>query len=367
VVRRHSATALTNAQSHEGLFLLPLWRVIGKSRVLVTARNLPKTILASIFLAGITTALCLVPYDFTVVADGKLLPETRRNVFAALDGMIEDVPVEEGQTVKAGETVARQRSLDLQKEIVSLNGQFDDNEEQIRAQERKRLSLEDSRAPDADYIEVTSELSRLAKVQDNLIKQQQIVAEKQKKLEITSPIPGKVVTWKVQDLIKGRPVRTGQRLMEIADPTKDWELRIDVPEAKMGHVVRHLKALREDDPDARLKVTFMLATHPDSDDHLTGYISSASPSAEVTGESGNTVRMTVSFPQDELLKLVDLPESSSPAVTGVAAEEAIGELKKNLKVGADVKVKIHCGRAAIGYVWFHEVWEFIQSRILFRL
>ena len=35
VVRRHSSTALTNAQSHEGLFLLPLWRTIGKSRVLV--------------------------------------------------------------------------------------------------------------------------------------------------------------------------------------------------------------------------------------------------------------------------------------------------------------------------------------------
>jgi hypothetical protein len=51
---------------------------------------------------------------------------------------------------------------------------------------------------------------------------------------------------------------------------------------------------------------------------------------------------------------------------GGDAEQAIAQLKKNLKVGADVKAKIHCGRAAIGYVWFHELWEFIQSRILFR-
>ena len=36
VVRKHSSTALTNAQSHEHLFLLPVWRFIGKSRVLVT-------------------------------------------------------------------------------------------------------------------------------------------------------------------------------------------------------------------------------------------------------------------------------------------------------------------------------------------
>ena len=74
VVRRHSSTALTNAQSHEGLFLLPLWRLIGKSRVLVTARNLPKTILAAIAISAAALAMWLVPYDFTITADGKAAP-----------------------------------------------------------------------------------------------------------------------------------------------------------------------------------------------------------------------------------------------------------------------------------------------------
>jgi hypothetical protein len=35
--------------------------------------------------------------------------------------------------------------------------------------------------------------------------------------------------------------------------------------------------------------------------------------------------------------------------------------------GATVVARIHCGRRALGYVWLHEVWEFIQSRVLFRL
>jgi hypothetical protein len=86
-----------------------------------------------------------------------------------------------------------------------------------------------------------------------------------------------------------------------------------------------------------------------------GRVVSDAPSAEVNGEGGNTVRMRVAFDQNELRKLLDAP-----------TEAGVAQLKKNLKVGADVKAKIHCGRAAIGYVWFHEVWEFIQSRILFR-
>ena len=35
--------------------------------------------------------------------------------------------------------------------------------------------------------------------------------------------------------------------------------------------------------------------------------------------------------------------------------------------GATVIARIHCGRRSLGYVWLHEVWEFIQTRILFRL
>jgi hypothetical protein len=68
--------------------------------------------------------------------------------------------------------------------------------------------------------------------------------------------------------------------------------------------------------------------------------------------------MHVSFNQNELLKLTAQDEASGAA--------ALAELKKSLKVGADVKAKIHCGREPVGYVLFSDLWEFIQSRILFR-
>jgi hypothetical protein len=73
--------------------------------------------------------------------------------------------------------------------------------------------------------------------------------------------------------------------------------------------------------------------------------------------------MEVAFDQNELLKIV----SDEAAATGEDPAMLIAELKENLKVGADVKAKIHCGRAPVGYVLFHDLWEFLQSRVLFRL
>lgn len=366
VVRRHSSTALTNAQSHEGLFLLPLWRAIGKSRVLVTARNLPKTISASIVLAAAIAALWLWPKDFTVVADGKLLPETRAYVFAPLDGTVMEVPVVEGQTIKQGDVVAVEKSYPLDEKFVTLRGEIDANAEALRAAYRRLNAL--SEAPGAraaagtnsraERIEAAGELARLREEEKSLQARLQILGEQAEKLNITSPIDGKVVTWKVQDVLKNRPVTQGWRIMEVADPTKEWELEIDVPESKMGHVVRHWQKIQEEDPKAQLDVSFILATNPDYEDRLSGKVTKIHSSAEVNGDQGSAVRMTVSFDQNELLKLVD--------DSGASGNEAIAQLKKNLKVGADVKAKIHCGREPVGYVWFHELWEFIQSRILFR-
>ncbi|MCA9236260.1 MAG: HlyD family efflux transporter periplasmic adaptor subunit [Planctomycetales bacterium] len=346
VVRRHSGTALTNAAFHESLFLMPLWRLIGKSRVLVAARNLPKTIAAALAIGAVITALCLVPYDFTVTADAKLLPEQRANVFAELDGMITSVKKTHGEEVTAGEVLATQRSSALEEQFVSLSKELDTVQEQIRSVELRRRKLNRATTRETDLDDVIAEKARLEKTREGLLKQLELHEQQRERLEIRSPINGEVVTWKVKELIEGRTVRTGNRLMEIADPSQGWELEMFVPEAKMGHIMAQLDEMRRSDPEAQLSVTFILATHPS--EKLTGRVVEIHYNAEVEGDEGNTVRMDVEFEQSQLKRLV-----ADPA--------------RDLKVGADVKVKVHCGRAAVGYVWFHELWEFIQSRILFRL
>jgi hypothetical protein len=108
-------------------------------------------------------------------------------------------------------------------------------------------------------------------------------------------------------------------------------------------------------------VTFMLASYTGV--NLVGSVVRIDSSAEIAGDKGNTVRMTVAFDQDELLKL---PLGGAAAAGAELNAQDLAQLKRNLKVNADVKAKIHCGRAAVGYVLLHDLWEFIQSRILFR-
>jgi multidrug resistance efflux pump len=346
VVSRHSSTALTNAQEHESLFLLPLWRLLGKTHVLVTARNLPKTILASVAILGAVLALCYVPYDFTVVADGKLMPEVRRDVFAGIDGMVQEVPVKHGDRVVKGQVLARQRSVELEEQRSQLDGQIAETIEELRSLDRQYDALDRSRSEEIEFEQITGQINQREETRIALDEQLMLLREKEKLLTVTSPVDGKIVTWKVRELIENRPVRKGQRLMEIADPSSHWELELYVPEAKMGHIVERLQKLRADDPEAQLEVTFILATH--SEEKLHGQVYEIDTSAQVQGESGNTVRMVVAFEQEDLKLLVDDPANE-------------------LKVGADVKAKILCGKRAIGYVWFSDLFEFVQSRILFRL
>jgi multidrug resistance efflux pump len=361
VVRRHSSTALTNAQSHEGLFLLPVWRFIGKSRVLVTTRNLPKTILASIAIVAAALALWLVPWDFTIAAEGKLLPETRKGVFAAFEGKIIDVPVDDGAAVKAGQIVAIQQSLDIEAEHERLAGARRTTYEQFLSADLQFRRFDTRQGRESDRTQLLGERNRFKTELDSYDRQLALMAQKIAQLQIRSPIDGIVITRNVKDLLENRSVRPGTELMKVADPDQAWELEIDVPEAKVGHVLRYERELHAKGGNAELEVTFMLYSHTGV--KLKGKVVRIDKSAELAGDKGNTVRMVVAFDQNELMALA---RDGKASAGGQSAVQDLAQLKRTLKVNADVKAKIHCGRAAVGYVWFHDLWEFIQSRILFR-
>lgn len=100
---RTLACALGNALEHNNLFLMPVWRAIGRSRVLVMAEYLPKTLLISgAILAGLLI-LTLVPKEFELKAEGTLQPVVRKDVFFAANGEVDKVLVKHGDTVKASQ------------------------------------------------------------------------------------------------------------------------------------------------------------------------------------------------------------------------------------------------------------------------
>ena len=48
-------------------------------------------------------------------------------------------------------------------------------------------------------------------------------------------------------------------------------------------------------------------------------------------------------------------------------QNRLREVVADPKIGDTATAKIHCGKRAIGYVWFHDLVDFIRAKILFRI
>ncbi|MGE0606829.1 MAG: HlyD family efflux transporter periplasmic adaptor subunit [Pirellulales bacterium] len=332
LVAEPAATALANALEHESLFLLPVWRALGKASQLVQAGTWPKTLAVMAALVSIALALTFIPADFKLEGRGVLQPVERREVFAEVDGVVADVHVRHGSTVAKRDLLATLQNFELERQIEGTAGQ--------RAVTVEHLSaLEVALSGDQQALSATEQArlhgERLADKQTitSLDQELELLERKSSQLEIRSPIAGEVVTWNVADLLRHRPVKRGDALFSVVNPAAEWELQVRMPEERMGHISQ-----ARAESDTPLAVSFVAAHQPDR--VLQGRLIDAERRAEVGEDDGNIVRLQVAINRDEL---------------------------RDLRPGAEVMVRVHCGRRALGYVWFHDVLAFIQSRIFFRL
>jgi hypothetical protein len=231
-----------------------------------------------------------------------------------------------------------QRSLELEKQFVEKNGELSTSESTLKNTDRDLQ--ENDTLTDTERRQKQSDIGELREKIKSLHKQIALLKEKQEKLTIRSPIDGRVVTWNVRDQLLDRPVKCGQNLLEIADPSKDWELEVQMPEKRMGHLAKAATAAAA--KKQKLPVTFFLATNPA--EKFEGLVEEVERSAEVRGEEGSTVLIRVSFDQKTLRKAIADP-----------------------KIGASATAKVDCGKRAIGYVWFHDLVDFVRAKILFRI
>lgn len=373
VVARHSVKALGNALEHESLFLMPLWRAIGKMSWIVKARTLPKTVLIAIAILIALIAICIVPADFELEATGTLEPVERREVYAEIDGDIEAVMVQHGQTVQQGDKLARLRNIELQVSQVELTGKIDSTRQTIMA--KQRTLQEDRNLTVVERNRIMGEILELQKQLISYYTQMKHYEEKLKELDVCAVTNGVITTWDVQRSLTGRPVQRGQILMSIAQPNGPWELKLDIPERRIGQILRAEKEYRKNEElsekqkakDAKgtngslaqkepakdgekaeqgdetktlvgtLPVTYILASDPSVE--LQGKLREIHLIAEIRGESGNTVHLKVNINKEDI---------------------------KNPNIGANVTAKVKCGTRPIGYVWLHDAIAFFYSKIWFR-
>ena len=350
-VAQTTSVALQNALQHDRIFLRPLWSWLASGSISRT-RTLPmKSILTTLLLIVVSGFLALYPAEFRVEANGELMPQTRREVFAGVDGEVESITVQHGQKVKRGDVLVTLENEELKRKLESLTSDLT----KVRYDFLNTEAELDARdISSKDRARVLGTLERLKRQEKNLTAEQKLLERQLERLTITSPIDGFVMTWDPKRKLANRPVQQGQRLLTIADDEAEWGLEVHMDETHSGHVLTanntpmherdRLPELSRSffpepgisDFNPRLAVDYVLANQPE--DRFKGRLTNIAERAEVTGEDGSTVKLTVAISKDE----------STP-----------------LRAGSQVRAYVHCGQRPIGYVWFHELIEFYHARIRF--
>lgn len=366
IVAEHAGSALGNALEHRSIFLLPLWKTLGKTQQLFLGETLPKTLAV---LGGIITLLAVLlflPWSFKMHCTGTLEPIKRQRIYSPIDAEILELPhyIDHGYRVSGpaveldnegnevawcGTTLLKLRSPEMDSQAAQLSGDVRETAERLTSFEQQlqdpgRQMNEYERAElvgrrDVAAIQLATAQKKLA-----LFEQYQ-----KPHLTISSPMDGTVISWKLRErLAEKRPISRMQYVMEIADLEGDWQLELLMPEKQMGYIMEQKNRL--DKKNEPLRVEFHLATKPDKKYY--GTVREIHDRAEVRPESGsgggqaNTNMNTVSIK--------------------VALDNLEALRTQKLYPGAECSAQINCGKRALGYVIFYEVIVYIQKNILFR-
>ncbi len=222
------ARRLSGAYSHAWSALVGERRL--KRRIKV------KPLLAAAAVA--TIALGFYPVPMMVLAPVEVAPISPRIIAAPMDGVIDSIAVNPDQVVKLGEPLLKMSDVMLRNELAVA-------EQDVRVAEAKLMQVTQGAVSDpklrADLAITRSELT-VAAAKRNYAR------DMLQRSDVRAPADGIAIYTDRRDWI-GRPVTTGERIMEVADPDR-MQLRIDVPVADAIAVSKGAKvrAFLDSDP-----------------------------------------------------------------------------------------------------------------------
>lgn len=303
----------------------------------------PRFALAIAGIVAAVAALCLVPADLNIEATGTLQPVVQRAAFAPRSGLVEEVLVKHGADVKAGEPLLRLRDPALALETKRVSGELETAQRQIDAVRATKTGRAIRDANPTETYRLSAEERELDQRLTNLRRELELLDREHEQLVVTSPIAGRVMTWDVAGRLTARPVERGEVLVTVADLSSDWQLELDVPDNRIGHVLAAQQELGAD-----LPVRFRLSSDDRESAAAAGHVAEVCRTADVAVRPGATtpsptVRVNVALDKREL-----------------------GEAARNeLRPGVSARAQIACGRRSIGYVWLHDIWDTIVGWVRF--
>lgn len=282
----------------------------------------------------------------TIEGRGSLMPEKRRITYAPLQGTIVEVPVTQGQMVKAGDLLVRLESKELEKE---LKERIAERAKALSQEAHLRDQVQVARGKREEQIQVRSQAEEARITAKNAEEQIEIINQQLETLKVVAPQDGLITTWEVKKNLMGRPVEVGQELVTVAATDGDWVLEVEVPDDDMGPVLAAQSRLEKEIKEgkkpvgSRLSAYFVTATDPEH--RYQGYVLRISSKAELV-ETKHVVKVTVGFSKE--------------------VQKDFLANKVELRHGAEVRARIDTGEARLAYVMLRDVVHVFYETVLFR-
>lgn len=287
-------------------------------------------LLTILLLIGI---LAVVPSDFRITATGQLQPADKQHVFAPFDAVVSEIHFEEDQPVRTDRPLLTLRDPDLELKLEEVRGERARVETRLKTIQTLRSNLIRNDDESVKDDELAAEANELRKLRDSLENQWKILQEKEKQLRVFSPVPGEILTWDSRDLLESRPVMVGQLLLTVADVDGDWKIEVKIPEREIGHVRRSLA-----ERAGELRIEFSLDAQLGESYPAVLKENQIARSAEIDPDLQHFFRAEVPIDRQQQFELLS---------------------------GAEVNVRIHCGSRALGYVLFHDLYEWCQRNVFY--
>lgn len=324
---RHAEVALANATS----FVSQGWRGhLLRWKSLAQSQRTRTIILVA---CAILLVLWIVPARLQVEAQGQVQPVRRQSVYAPANGIIQEVAVANGARVAAGDLLLTMRDPELDLEEQRIRGEIATTNARLAAARAARIDHDRRGTSAASLGQLTAEEEEHKQTLASLSRQLEIIQRRVTELSLRAPLAGQVVRWDLVRSLESRPVRQGQLLLQVIDPSGPWQLELRIPDRQ----VRHVLAARAAAKDAKqLPVRFLFRMAPKTT--YTATLNDVSPATDLDprGELSSLATVT--------LNATDIPD---------------------LRPGSSVIAKIDCGWYSLGYVWLRELLEFLQIHILF--
>lgn len=277
------------------------------------------TALVAGLLAVAAAGLFVVPVPLNVRVNATLEPRQAATVAAPFQGRIEEVLVEPGQAVQAGQVLLRFDSRDWELELSELEAEAN----------RQTLAMNAamSRGEQADARAAEFQLQRLAF-------QRQRVQRRLDRSAVRAGIDGVVLSERLTRL-EGRDVGAGQELFELGDLDR-FDLVLEIPERELPLVERAMRA------HGTVPVTFLSRAWPE-------LLQEAMVSEQARLLPTSVARDDQSEPRYRMI----VPMELADAEARLAVANPSG------------RAKLDVGKSSVAYRYFRRAWHYLRMQLLF--